>query len=160
MADTKPSLTNPEDDDADIEDLLIITDKTDEEKEDANNKKGLKGAMDKLSGNNSQQNEAMIQLLPSKTAVFSICELLFAYISLFILNRPKQCSAFVGISLLVIILVVNLTLKNASDGASPDSIIGHDYSDIKSQYEMNIGKVDHWCLQVCTSPIIFKLVSE
>jgi len=146
MTDTQPSLTNP-DDDADIEDLL--TDETKEEKEVENDKndKSLKDAMDKLSGNNSQQDETMIHLLPAKTAVFNIFELIFAYISLFILNRPKQCSAFVGISLLVIIVAVNLTLKNASNSASPDHIIENDYSDIKSQYEMNIGKVDHWCLQ-------------
>jgi len=145
MADTKPSLTNPEEDDADIEDLL--TDTTKEEKSNDNNEKSLKDAMDKLSGKNNQKDDTMIHLLPSKTAAFNICELIFAYISLFILNRPKQCSAFVGISLLVIVVVVNLTLKNASDGASPENIIEHDYSEIKSQYEMNIGKVDHWCLQ-------------
>jgi len=140
MAETKPALSDPEDD-SDIDDLLVDKTSPDEKDDD---KSSLKNAMDKLSS--KEQNEELIQMLPSKTAVFNIFELIFAYISLFILNKPKVSGGIVVVSLIAIMLAVNLTLSNAPD-ASPEHVIEHDYSGIQSQYELNMGKVDHWCLQ-------------
>jgi len=139
-AETKPALSSPEDD-SDINDLLGDKPSSDDKEDE---KKSLKSAMDKLSS--SDQNEDLIRLLPSKTALFNVCELIFAYISLFVLNRPKVSGGIVLVSLIGIIVGVNLTLKNAPD-PSPEHVIEHDYSGIKSQYELSAGKVDHWCLQ-------------
>ena len=73
---------------------------------------------------------------------------LLAYISLFVMNRPR-ISAFIVITFLVVlILLVNLTLSNAP-ALTPESIVEHDYTSITSKYDLNVGQVDHWCLQVC-----------
>ena len=86
-----------------------------------------------------------IQIHPSKARIFNICELIFAYISLFVLNHPKISCYTVIASLVVIVILVNWHLRNAQDIST---IIQHDYSGITSKYDLQLGTIDHWCLGV------------
>lgn len=116
----------------DIDDLIDSSNKNDSDSE-----------MEKL--NLSEDSESFLPTLPTSHRV-SLFEFIMAYISLFVLNRPKLAGGIVFTFLFVLILVVNLTLKNDKSPSLAD-IVGHDYSSIKSKYDLNVGKIDHWCLQ-------------
>jgi len=89
----------------------------------------------------------------------NIFELVLAYISLFVMNRPKTSSCIVISFLIVSILLINLNLSNAPT-LTPESIVEHDYTSIASKYDLTVGKVDHWCLEGgnekcrCEDPLI------
>jgi len=84
----------------------------------------------------------------------------FAYISLCVMNR-KLTSFIVASFLLCLYFVSNLTLSNDTLSISTiNSLIENDYSSIRSKYDLNIGSIDHWCLQggdqncSCEDPLI------
>lgn len=111
-------------DDSDIEDLIEV-EITEEE-----------GDRSLLLATNAMSSASRINLL----------ELICAYISLFIMNKPKIASSIVVTFLVAMVLVVNLTLNNAP-ASTPESIVGHDYTSITSKYDLTVGHIDHWCLQ-------------
>jgi len=87
--------------------------------------------------------DGLIGIQPSKLKIFNIFELIFAYISLFMLNNPKKSFFLIFVNLVAVVLIINANVKNAPDVSK---IIVHDYSGIKSKYDLHVGAIDHWCL--------------
>jgi len=90
-------------------------------------------------------------LLLSSTAVtgsrVGLCEFLCAYISLFMINKPKHSAVIVCILLLALAITVNVTLENDKPRAFElEEVIETDYSSVQSKYDLSMGKIDHWCL--------------
>ena len=56
--------------------------------------------------------------------------------------NPKSCLFF----LLCAVSLIGLLLANITNGHNFDHLINTDYSDIKSIYDLSLGKLDHWCL--------------
>jgi len=115
--DTKSSISETPNDDSDIEDLL-----------------------------NVEISEEKTSLASNRNMKINIFELICAYISLFVMDKPRTASFIVVTFLASLILIVNLTLSNAP-ALTPESIVEHDYTSITSKYDLTVGKVDHWCLQ-------------
>jgi len=134
--DTKVDLPSTEEDDVDI---FALLDKSIEDKDDE--QKNLIDPNDTI--NLSNQDKKEIQLLPSKKIIFNAFELFFTIISLCILNNPRLSCALVVVFLVVIVLSVNLSMSNAPDISH---LIEHDYSDVKSKYDLSVGQINHWCL--------------
>jgi len=108
---------------------------------------------------NVEITEEKTSFMNNRKIRINVFELLLAYISLFVMNRPRTSSFIVITFLVVTFLVVNLTLSNAPT-LTPESIVEHDYTSIASKYDLTVGKVDHWCLQGgnekcrCEDPLI------
>jgi len=123
--------TNSTQDDSDLDDILSPTPKN--TKEDTNDaEKSLRSVLDGVAS--------------TKPRV-GIIDFLTAYIGLLILNKPRQILVSIMIFLLAVIVIVNLTLSNDSVG-SIYRVFDTDYSDVRSKYDMTVGKIDHWCLGV------------
>ena len=95
------------------------------------------------------------KLLLSSTAVggsygrVGLCEFLCAYISLFLINKPKHSAVIVCTLLVALAITVNVTLENDKPRVFElEEVIETDYSSVQSKYDLNMGKIDHWCLTV------------
>jgi len=84
--------------------------------------------------------------MPSGRSV-GLCEFLCAYISLFLINKPKHGAIIISTLLIGLAIVVNVTLENPDKNAFHlDDVIETDYSNVQSKYDLTMGKIDHWCL--------------
>lgn len=84
--------------------------------------------------------------MPSNGRSIGLCEFLCAYISLFLINKPKQSAIIVCTLLIGLAIVVNVTLENDKQLFSLDDVIETDYSSVQSKYDLTMGRIDHWCL--------------
>jgi len=76
-----------------------------------------------------------------------LCEFLCAYFSLFLINKPTHSAIIVSTLLIGLAVTVNLTLENdKAQIFDLDDVIETDYSNVRSKYELSLGKIDHWCL--------------
>jgi hypothetical protein len=81
---------------------------------------------------------------PKKFQPFGgLCHLISAHLSYLCFAYPKCCGCFACIVALVMVtgLIVNTINPTLQYG-----IVPHDWTTIKSAYELDIAKVDHWCL--------------
>ena len=90
-------------------------------------------------------NDALISILPTKLKMFNLFELAFAYSSLFVLNHPNMSCLTAIVNLVAITFMINSHVRDATDVTK---IIDHDYSGIRSKYDLHLGTIDHWCLGV------------
>mmetsp|Transcript_23845 Transcript_23845/g.36282 ORF Transcript_23845/g.36282 Transcript_23845/m.36282 type:complete len:587 (+) Transcript_23845:96-1856(+) len=126
--------SSSEDVDSDLQDLL-----------EENNTKDA-SLSDNTSGstNVSKLSNYYSGLSAQKSICFSIPELLAFYMTQFLINHPCIGKIFT-FSFVGIILY---TLLNLSTSGSNQSIgvIKYNFSSVKSDYDFDIGKVDHWCI--------------
>lgn len=87
----------------------------------------------------------------------SFCSFLSAHFGLILSHSPKLaiCLLILFLSSLVI-LFQYVVEQNKFDH---NRVIGNDYTEIKSIYDLKLGKIDHWCLQgdddscLCEDPL-------
>ena len=127
------SAKSPNDLDADIQDLLPDDDAVHGSSE-----------MQPLNLDNLIQGEVDVPVKYQPNQSCTLCALCCAYFSYGCEYAPRFCWT-VGVIALVIpfYLLVTAVFMNPTEHFG---VIGKDYSNIQSQYDLTIGEIDHWCI--------------
>jgi hypothetical protein len=87
---------------------------------------------------------------------FNLLSLCCLYMSYCCEYAPKCCCGLAMVALVVPAYFIVMTLLNSTEQFG---VVAHDYTSITSQYDLSIGKIDHWCLQgdddscMCEDPL-------
>jgi hypothetical protein len=121
---------HPHDEDADLQDLLGA------DKDNSDQKNQMKPFDLDVSEQDIRR--------PSKSS-YSILELVCAYCS-YTCEYAPRCCLFLGVAALLVpaYFLVMAVFLNPTEHFG---VIANDYTGITSQYDLSIGKVDHWCLK-------------
>mmetsp|Transcript_12256 Transcript_12256/g.19338 ORF Transcript_12256/g.19338 Transcript_12256/m.19338 type:complete len:471 (+) Transcript_12256:163-1575(+) len=85
--------------------------------------------------------------------LLSLCCLYMSYCCEF---APKCCCGLAMLAIVVPAYFIVMTLLNPTEQFG---IVANDYTSITSQYDLSVGKIDHWCLQgdndscMCEDPL-------
>ena len=73
----------------------------------------------------------------------TLCKCVYAHISYYCFAYPKFCGT------LLCMLTTVLAGFGIAYMINPNSeygVVGHDWTSVNSAYELDVGKIDHWCL--------------
>lgn len=72
-----------------------------------------------------------------------ICQCISAHLSYLCFAYPSLCGC---LACVVSFVVVTLLVANAVNPTLKYGVVPHDWTAIKSSFDLDIGKIDHWCL--------------
>jgi hypothetical protein len=117
-----------DDQDEDLKDLLDGTKRGNEETEPLN--------LDQLKEGNLD-----VPVKRSSPPIFQLC---CAYLAYMCEYAPRCCLC---LACLGVIIPLFFIIQAAFNPTETYGVISHDYSDILSKYDLDIGKIDHWCIK-------------